>query len=196
MGRWKYRFCYEHQLLQNIGEVDSGSNARMHYQILHQKSLKASIVEFSWVKTWDKSTTPSGFTLKRRHIRTRRLEDVHQLGYDRIILFQFGLGANAHYIILELYAQGNILLTDHEFTVMTLHIGCVDPGSCALHASISCTYSTHAQAHSWADVLCVTWLVGATIIEHPASAKFVHVRGKLVCGSHAQLELASVLESQ
>ncbi|GFZ09109.1 zinc knuckle (CCHC-type) family protein [Actinidia rufa] len=69
----------------------------------------------------DKSNTPSGFTLKlRKHIRTRRLEDVRQLGYDRIILFQFGLGANAHYIILELYAQGNILLTDSEFMVMTL----------------------------------------------------------------------------
>lgn len=27
---------------------------------------------------------------------------------------------NAHYVILELYAQGNILLTDSEFTVLTL----------------------------------------------------------------------------
>lgn len=33
----------------------------------------------------DKSNTPSGFTLKlRRHIRSRRLEDVRQLGYDRV----------------------------------------------------------------------------------------------------------------
>ncbi|GJM95424.1 hypothetical protein PR202_ga12159 [Eleusine coracana subsp. coracana] len=39
---------------------------------------------------------------------------------EKIILFQFGLGSNAHYIILELYAQGNILLTDSEYTVMTL----------------------------------------------------------------------------
>lgn len=38
----------------------------------------------------------------------------------QIILFQFGLGANAHYIILELYAQGNVILTDSEFTVLTL----------------------------------------------------------------------------
>lgn len=38
----------------------------------------------------------------------------------QIILFQFGLGSNAHFIILELYAQGNILLTDSEYTVMTL----------------------------------------------------------------------------
>lgn len=35
----------------------------------------------------DKNTTPSGFTLKlRKHIRTRRLEDVRQLGYDRVWL--------------------------------------------------------------------------------------------------------------
>lgn len=33
----------------------------------------------------DKKNTPSGFTLKlRKHIRTRRLEDVRQLGYDRV----------------------------------------------------------------------------------------------------------------
>lgn len=38
----------------------------------------------------------------------------------QIVLFQFGLGVNAHYIILELYAQGNIILTDSEFTVLTL----------------------------------------------------------------------------
>ena len=38
----------------------------------------------------------------------------------QVVLFQFGLGANAHYVILELYAQGNILLTDSEFMVMTL----------------------------------------------------------------------------
>lgn len=38
----------------------------------------------------------------------------------QIILFQFGMGENANYVILELYAQGNILLTDSNFTVLTL----------------------------------------------------------------------------
>lgn len=38
----------------------------------------------------DKSNTPSGFTLKlRKHIRTRRLEDVRQLGYDRVLFHKF-----------------------------------------------------------------------------------------------------------
>lgn len=40
----------------------------------------------------DKKNTPSGFTLKlRKHIRTRRLEDVRQLGYDRVSLLLFFL---------------------------------------------------------------------------------------------------------
>jgi predicted ribosome quality control (RQC) complex YloA/Tae2 family protein len=38
----------------------------------------------------------------------------------QIILFHFGLGSNAHFIILDLYAQGNILLMDSEYIVKTL----------------------------------------------------------------------------
>ena len=42
-----------------------------------------------WAK--DKSETPSNFTLKlRKHLRTRRLEDIRQLGVDRIVDFTFG----------------------------------------------------------------------------------------------------------
>ena len=41
--------------------------------------------ELSYQFYRDKSNTPSGFTLKlRKHVRTRRLEDVRQLGYDRV----------------------------------------------------------------------------------------------------------------
>ncbi|XLR27305.1 hypothetical protein S83_055205, partial [Arachis hypogaea] len=51
------------------------------------KSEKVFLLMESGVRlhtTVDKSNTPSGFTLKlRKHSRTRRLEDVRQLGYDR-----------------------------------------------------------------------------------------------------------------
>lgn len=54
----------------------------------------------------DKSDTPSNFTLKlRKHIRTRRLEDVRQLGVDRIVDLTFGSGEATYHIILELYSQ-------------------------------------------------------------------------------------------
>ncbi|XP_057468587.1 uncharacterized protein LOC130757767 isoform X1 [Actinidia eriantha] len=106
---------YVFKLMSSSGVTESGESEKVLLLMESGVRLHAT----AYVR--DKSNTPSGFTLKlRKHIRTRRLEDVRQLGYDRIILFQFGLGANAHYIILELYAQGNILLTDSEFVVMTL----------------------------------------------------------------------------
>ncbi|KAJ0036069.1 hypothetical protein Pint_24282 [Pistacia integerrima] len=106
---------YVFKLMNSSGVTESGESEKV--LLLVESGVRLHTTAY----TRDKKNTPSGFTLKlRKHIRTRRLEDVRQLGYDRIILFQFGLGANAHYIILELYAQGNILLTDSEFTVLTL----------------------------------------------------------------------------
>jgi hypothetical protein len=55
---------------------------------------------------YDKPDAPSNFTLKlRKHLRTRRIEDVRQLGVDRVVDFQFGCGETAHHLILEMYAQ-------------------------------------------------------------------------------------------
>lgn len=41
----------------------------------------------------------------RKHLRTRRLEDVRQLGVDRVVDFVFGTGDNTYHLILEMYAQ-------------------------------------------------------------------------------------------
>ncbi|XP_010546948.1 PREDICTED: nuclear export mediator factor NEMF [Tarenaya hassleriana] len=106
---------YMFKLMNSSGVTESGESEKV--LLLMESGVRLHTTAY----VRDKSNTPSGFTLKlRRHIRTRRLEDVRQIGYDRIILFQFGIGSNAHYVILELYAQGNIILTDSEFTVMTL----------------------------------------------------------------------------
>ncbi|KAL1359000.1 uncharacterized protein [Arachis hypogaea] len=106
---------YVFKLMNSSGVSESGESEKV--LLLMESGVRLHTT----VYMRDKSNTPSGFTLKlRKHIRTRRLEDVRQLGYDRIILFQFGLGENANYVILELYAQGNILLTDANFTVLTL----------------------------------------------------------------------------
>ncbi|KAL2506853.1 zinc knuckle (CCHC-type) family protein [Abeliophyllum distichum] len=106
---------YVFKLMNSSGVTESGESEKV--LLLMESGVRLHTTAY----LRDKSNTPSGFTLKlRKHIRTRRLEDVRQLGYDRIILFQFGLGVNAHYVILELYAQGNILLTDSEYTVLTL----------------------------------------------------------------------------
>ncbi|XP_055818502.1 uncharacterized protein LOC129887427 [Solanum dulcamara] len=106
---------YVFKLMNSSGITESGESEKV--LLLMESGVRLHTTAY----LRDKSNTPSGFTLKlRKHIRMRRLEDVRQLGYDRIVLFQFGLGVNAHYVILELYAQGNILLTDSDFMVMTL----------------------------------------------------------------------------
>jgi len=65
---------------------------------------------------------PSNFAMKlRKHLRSLRLENVTQLGnLDRVVDFKFGSGSHAHHLILELYAQGNLILTDGEYRILGL----------------------------------------------------------------------------
>ena len=64
---------------------------------------------------------PSAFAMKlRKYIRTKRLEDVKQIGIDRVVDFKFGSGEAVNHVILELYANGNIVLTDGNYEVLAL----------------------------------------------------------------------------
>ncbi|KAG0799249.1 hypothetical protein G6F22_003417 [Rhizopus arrhizus] len=71
----------------------------------------------------EKSITPTPFCAKiRKHLRTRRLTNVRQLGVDRIVDFEFAGGEKSigYHIICEFYASGNIILTDHEYRILAL----------------------------------------------------------------------------
>eukprot|EP00118_Oscarella_pearsei_P019201 m.202671 g.202671 ORF g.202671 m.202671 type:complete len:183 (+) comp39615_c0_seq16:167-715(+) len=68
---------------------------------------------------WPKNAFPSGFAMKlRKHIKSRRLVKIEQIGIDRIVDFQFGSGEAAYHVIIELYDRGNIALTDHEYIIL------------------------------------------------------------------------------
>ncbi|XP_028250926.1 ribosome quality control complex subunit NEMF [Parambassis ranga] len=70
---------------------------------------------------WPKNMMPSGFAMKcRKHLKTRRLTEVKQLGIDRIVDIQFGSDEAAYHLIIELYDRGNIILADHEYTILNL----------------------------------------------------------------------------
>ncbi|KAJ2998668.1 hypothetical protein HDV02_004199 [Globomyces sp. JEL0801] len=71
--------------------------------------------------TRDKQQTPSNFNSKlRKHLKTRRLTKLSQIGADRRIDMQFGDGEFAYHIILEFFAAGNIILTDHTMKILKL----------------------------------------------------------------------------
>ena len=69
----------------------------------------------------EKSKIPSVFTLKlRKHIKSKRLEKVEQLGVDRVIDLTFGSGEVSCHILIELHSKGNIILTDYQYQILTL----------------------------------------------------------------------------
>lgn len=70
---------------------------------------------------WPKNVAPSGFSMKlRKHLKNKRLEKFVQLELDRIVDLQFGMGEAAYHVIVELYDRGNIILTDHEMTILNI----------------------------------------------------------------------------
>ncbi|KAG7397809.1 hypothetical protein PHYBOEH_000190 [Phytophthora boehmeriae] len=67
------------------------------------------------------SALPSQFTMKlRKHLRGKRLSALKQLEGDRVVDFTFGQDALQCHLILELYASGNIILTDGEYRILSL----------------------------------------------------------------------------
>lgn len=63
-------------------------------------------------------TEKNRFFQLRKHLKNKRLESLSQLGVDRILDLQFGTSEAAYHVILELYDRGNIVLTDHEMTIL------------------------------------------------------------------------------
>ncbi len=64
---------------------------------------------------------PSNFAMKlRKHLKQKRLVRVSQVGFDRVVDFEFERAGGTNHVLLELYARGNIVLTDGDYKVLTL----------------------------------------------------------------------------
>ena len=58
--------------------------------------------------------------LCRKHINNKRLEQVRQVGVDRVVDMQFGSGEAAYHLILEMYDKGNLVLTDWQYKILNI----------------------------------------------------------------------------
>lgn len=89
--------------------------------------IMESGVRFHTIEAFpDKNDKPNGFAMKlRKHLKGLFFESVEQIGVERVVRFKF-VGADVNnldytfYIILELYAKGNIVLLDGRNTVLAL----------------------------------------------------------------------------
>jgi len=69
----------------------------------------------------EKNKIPSPFTMKlRKYLREKRLEDIQQIGVERVVDFTFGREDSEYHILLELYASGNLILTDGQYKILAL----------------------------------------------------------------------------
>ncbi len=48
------------------------------------------------------------------------MEDIRQVGIDRVVDITLGQGEKAFHILIEFYASGNLILTDHEYKIISL----------------------------------------------------------------------------
>jgi predicted ribosome quality control (RQC) complex YloA/Tae2 family protein len=93
-----------------------GQGERKVY-VLFESGVRLHVTTFSR----EKPKVPSQFTLKlRKHVRSWRLEEVQQIGTDRVVDLRFGNGEQAHHFVLELYGHGNFFLTDAKYTILML----------------------------------------------------------------------------
>uniref|UniRef100_A0A8C3J495 Ribosome quality control complex subunit NEMF n=1 Tax=Calidris pygmaea TaxID=425635 RepID=A0A8C3J495_9CHAR len=115
--------CLLGMRVNNVYDVDNKT-----YLIRLQKpDCKATLLLESGIRIhttefeWPKNMMPSSFAMKcRKHLKTRRLVSVKQLGIDRIVDFQFGSDEAAYHLIVELYDRGNIVLTDYEYVILNI----------------------------------------------------------------------------
>ena len=68
--------------------------------LLIESGIRINSTDFEWPK----GTMPSNFSMKlRKHLKSRRLNQLHQLGMDRVVDMQFGSDEAAYHLIVELY---------------------------------------------------------------------------------------------
>uniref|UniRef100_A0A1I7XV10 Nuclear export mediator factor n=1 Tax=Heterorhabditis bacteriophora TaxID=37862 RepID=A0A1I7XV10_HETBA len=102
-------------------------NSKTYLIRLQKPNEKAVILFESGVRIhrtyhdWPKAQFPSSFSMKmRKHVKEKRLQDIRQLGVDRVIDMRFGDEDRAVHIIVELYDRGNILLTDCDYNILNI----------------------------------------------------------------------------
>ena len=90
----------------NIYDIDSKTyiiklaRGESKSMVIIESGIRIHTTEYDWPK----NHTPSGFAMKcRKHLRTRRLTALAQLGVDRMVDMTFGSGEASYHLILELY---------------------------------------------------------------------------------------------
>ncbi|OWB78157.1 hypothetical protein B5S32_g2344 [[Candida] boidinii] len=136
--------------LQNIYNLVS--NKRSFLLKFAKPDSKVNIVVESGLKVYVSEfqrptlPQPSGFVVKlRKHLKTKRLTRIYQLGDDRICVMEFNDGL--YYLVFEFFSAGNIVLLDSDKTILSL-FRLVDEHENNSKYAVGETYSTNIENFS------------------------------------------------
>eukprot|EP00535_Pseudo-nitzschia_heimii_P001273 CAMPEP_0197180028 /NCGR_PEP_ID=MMETSP1423-20130617/4791_1 /TAXON_ID=476441 /ORGANISM="Pseudo-nitzschia heimii, Strain UNC1101" /LENGTH=1275 /DNA_ID=CAMNT_0042630047 /DNA_START=123 /DNA_END=3950 /DNA_ORIENTATION=+ len=118
-----YIFKMDKLTSSNDGTTDTNSNDEEIASSNMLLLLESGVRFHTSRQPYENPGMPSQFCAKlRKHLRGLRLEQVTQLGtMDRVVHFVFGSGdAQRHSLMLELYARGNLVLTNSSYTILSL----------------------------------------------------------------------------
>lgn len=109
--------------LQNIYNLTSNNRSFLlkfsvpdsKFNVVLESGFKVYITDFQRPT----QPEPSNFTAKlRKHLKTKRLTNIKQVGDDRIAVLEFSDGF--YYLVLEFFSAGNIILLDSNLKILSL----------------------------------------------------------------------------
>ncbi|KAL5051713.1 hypothetical protein BDW71DRAFT_193960 [Aspergillus fruticulosus] len=84
-------------------------------QLIVDSGFRCHVTQYSRAT----AATPSSFVSRlRKCLKSRRITSITQIGTDRII--DFGFSDGMYHMLLEFFASGNIIITDRDYTIITL----------------------------------------------------------------------------
>lgn len=69
----------------------------------------------------ERKVLPNSVCYKMKEgIKNKRITEIFQPNNDKIIVLGFGFTETTHYLIMEFFSSGNMILTDNEYNIITL----------------------------------------------------------------------------
>lgn len=84
--------------------------------------LKVSLPSMLYLTSYksEQPATPPGFCqFLRRRLKNARLQSIIQIKFERILKLEFSTKDTIYYLFIELFGEGNIILTDEELKIIS-----------------------------------------------------------------------------
>lgn len=143
----------------------------------------------NFTETKDK---PNGFTTRlRKHLKSLFFHSIEQIGVERVVRLTF-CGADPNnkeftfYIFIELYAKGNVILTNSDLIVLALL------RSHAYSETVKCTLNErypieHAAKYRYEDILIEESAIDGIVAANAKGISLVQLVSRLVPCAHQSI---------